>query len=137
MTAREIMTYFDEIKEDIPDGVYLTLANLLKKKEVNKVSEYKLVEIEYIKTSIRRGHEEDNEPGDYVVFTQFRTKKVYFNKSCNNITKGDCFEFKNYEGLETIEEGFSEEDQLYHPTKKGNEISIAYDKYILISMKDC
>ena len=99
MTAREIMTYIDEIKEDIPDGVYLTLANMLKKQEIKKNDDYKLVEIEYIKTSFRRGHEEDNEPGDYVVFTQFRTKKVYFNKNCNNITKGDCFEFKNYEGV--------------------------------------
>ena len=136
MTAREIITYIDEFKEDIPDGVYLTLANLLKKQEVNK-NEYKLVEIEYIKTSFRRGHEEDNEPGDYVVFTQFRTKKVYFNKNCNNITKGDCFEFKNYEGVETIEEGVQDEEVLYHPTKKGNQISIAYDKYILVSIKDC
>ena len=30
MTAREIMTYIDDIKEDIPDGVYLNLANMLK-----------------------------------------------------------------------------------------------------------
>ena len=37
MTAREIMTYMDEIKEDIPDGVYLTLANMLKKQEIKKM----------------------------------------------------------------------------------------------------
>ena len=35
MTAHKMMTYIDEIKEDIPDHVYLTLGNLLKKQEID------------------------------------------------------------------------------------------------------
>ena len=54
MTASEIMTYIDEIKEDIPDGVYLTLANMFKKQDIKKNNDHKLVEICYITTCIRR-----------------------------------------------------------------------------------
>ena len=139
MTAREIMTYIDEIKEDIPDGVYLTLAILLKKQEIDKINDkYKLVEICYITTRIRRRYEDVGEDEDYVVVTEFSTKKAYIDKNTSNIKQGDEFYLDNDEGLQLIEMGADrEEKELYRHTNKENKITISYDKYILVSIKDC
>ena len=137
MTAREIMTYINEIKENIPDAVYLNLANLLKKQEIKKVDDYTLVEICYITNCIRRGNKDENEEEDYVVYTQFHTKKVYVNKNHNSMKQGKCFDFVNFEGLEVITPETRREKQFYDQSKTENKISVVYEKYILVSIKDC
>ena len=139
MTASEIMTYIDEIKEDIPDGVYLTLANLLKKQEIDKINDnYKLVEICYITTRIRRRYEDVGEDEDYVVVTEFSTKKAYIDKNTSNIKQGNDFYFDNDEGLQLIViDADKKERELYHHTNIENKITISYDKYVLVSIKDC
>ena len=127
------------IKEDNPDNVYLTLANLLKKQEINKINDkYKLVEICYITTRIRRRYEDVGEDEDYVVVTEFSTKKAYIDKNTSDVKQGDEFYFDDYEGLQLIEMGADREDkQLYLHTNKDNKIRISYDQYVLVSIKDC
>ena len=51
--------------------------------------------------------------------------------------QGKCFDFVNFEGLEVITPETRREKQFYDQSKTENKISVVYEKYILVSIKDC
>lgn len=151
MTSTNIMSYLDDHKELIPDGIYLGLANLLKEKhQKDDNSDYKLVEIVYQKTKIVP----DTNDSDYTILGFTRCKRVFvrkndefFTRRINNHLQNNFnltpIEFENVDGMETVkcDSSYEKDSELLsidaNPKAGPDEtLWINFHKYMLISITD-
>lgn len=144
MTSTELMTLLDQHKNDIPDGLYLGMANLLKQKHSNgDVDEdYKLVKIVYVRLKIMFHKKGERYDYDYHIQNQVKNKEVFVKKD-HNLLPDNVFEFKNVHGKDTIERNFEWNTKcLFSQTyDEGADddvfsVDVCFDKYTLVSIVD-
>ena len=117
----KIMECLDKNKHNMPDGLYITLANLLLENYNN--TEYKLINILYIINKIK------NKDGKIYINTVINNKKVYYKQSSPNLEMNDIINFVNINGIHIVTKCVKYEND-YKILNDGN--NIEYNKYIFI-----
>ena len=160
MTSKKLMELLDENKTEIPDKLYLDMANLLKEKNTEENDEIKLVEIVYAKLKFERDYA--NNPAEYTAEVRKHKKQVYVYKEAHskilhrlNHTPSARIKFSNFQGKEFmfVEEDYSREVLRYLKTSEDDDgntilcddesvyptygmVSVDYDKYTLMTCVD-
>ena len=137
MTSTKLMEILDENKQEIPDKLYLDMANLLKEKKTEENDDFKLVEIVYAELKIKRKYD-NHDDGDYTAHVYQHQKQVYVFKRLLNrpICPSTVIKFSNIKGKEFMfiqDESFSVKT-LYLSDSDENMLNVVYDKYTLMTI---
>jgi hypothetical protein len=160
MTSTKLMELLDENKKDLPDKLYLDMANLLKEKNTEeKNTEFKLVEIVYAKLKFERNYA-NLDSAEYTVEVRKHKKQVYVYKEAHSRIRNRLnwtpsaarIKFSNIQGKEFmfVEEDYSREVLRYLKTSEDDHgniilcdddstygmVSVDYDKYTLMTCVD-
>jgi hypothetical protein len=117
----KIMECLDKNKHTMPDGLYITLANLLLENYNN--TEYKLINILYIINKIK------NKDGKIYINTVINNKKVYYKQSSPALEMNDVINFVNINGIHIVTKciNYEIDNKILNDSN-----TIEYNKYIFI-----
>lgn len=116
----KMMECLDKNKHSIPDGLYVTLANLLLENYNNP--EYKLINILYVVNKISWND------GIIYINTNINNKKVYYKKSLPDLEMNDTINFVNINGIHIVTKCINYDNDI----KLLNNNKIDYTKYKFI-----